>query len=114
MAEEEARELLLDLDGVVWTAIGQPLVDEGETPLLIGSDCLEARRHRQAMSFGNGREAHVNGCAISQRVEASMHESLNISLCQSSIILGHGFRIAWRHRSWHSSCWPQGESKTAS
>jgi len=42
VAEEEARELLIDLDGVVWTAIGQPLVDEGETPLLIGSDCKEA------------------------------------------------------------------------
>ena len=51
MAEEEARELLLDLDGVVWTAIGQPLVDEGETPLLIGSDCIETRRHMQAMSL---------------------------------------------------------------
>ena len=42
MAEEEARELLLDLDGVVWTAIVQPLVDEGEAPLLIGSDRIEA------------------------------------------------------------------------
>ena len=42
MAEEEARELLLYVDGVVWTAIGQPLVDEGETPLLKGSDRIEA------------------------------------------------------------------------
>ena len=43
------------------------------------------------MSFGNGREAHVNGRAISQGVEASMHESLHVSLCQSSVVLGHGF-----------------------
>ena len=42
VAEQEAHELLLDLDGVVWTAIVQPLVDEGETPLLKGSDCIEA------------------------------------------------------------------------
>ena len=68
MAEEEARELLLDLDGVVWTAISQPLVSEGETPFLISSDYTEARRNRQAMTFGNGREAHVNGTAISQGV----------------------------------------------
>ena len=65
------------------------------------------------MSFGNGREAHVNGSAISQGVEASMHESLHVSLCQSSIILGHGLRIPWWHRSWHSSCWPQGRKQVS-
>ena len=61
------------------------------------------------MSFGNGREAHVNGRAISQGVEASMHESLHVSLWQSSIILGHGCRIPW----WHSSCWPQSRKQVS-
>jgi hypothetical protein len=31
--EQEACELLLDLDGVRWTAVGQPSVDESQAAL---------------------------------------------------------------------------------